>query len=79
MGCCRDTGLIPGLAQQVKESGIAAAVAQGTAAAWIQSLAAGVAMGGGGVLLCAPTMLLVNHIGGDVLYHIYEEHLFHAF
>ena len=78
MGCCGDTGLIPGLAQQVKESGIAAAVSQVTVAAWIQSLAAGVAMAGG-VLLCAPTMLLVNHIGGDVLYHIYEEHLFHAF
>ena len=38
-GCCRGAGLIPGVAQWVKGFGVAAAVAQVTAGAQIQSLA----------------------------------------
>ena len=38
LGCCRDTGSIPGPVQWVKGSGIATAMAQVTAAAQIQSL-----------------------------------------
>ena len=36
---CAEVSSIPGLAQYVKGSGVATAVAQITAAAWIQSLA----------------------------------------
>lgn len=36
---CRDVGLIPGLAQGVQGSGVAAAAVEVTAVAWVHSLA----------------------------------------
>ena len=39
VGCCRDMGLIPGQAQRIKGSSVAAAAAWVTTMAWIQPLA----------------------------------------